>query len=123
MTRGSKLLDRGKESMLVYPVVYELDRLGNRHRVPDHTQPIQLYVNVSTDRQASAELPGQVDVKVLKVSFRGFPEGVTLQPNSYDRIELRGEEWDVAVPPLFSNNTRATRHWAVILRSRNKAGA
>ena len=106
--------------MVVIPVVPVVDRVGNTQFVPDTDNPITVRVNVSTDRQASAELPGQVDVKVLKVSFRGLPPELSLEVDSYDRIELRGEEWDVAVPPVTSGVTRATAHFAVILRSRNR---
>lgn len=116
--RSSRLLDRGTEQMLVFPSAEQLDRQGNRVRVADmDAAPISLLVNVSTDRQATAELPGQVDVMVLKVSTREFPL------DSYDRIELRGQEWDLAVPPVFSRWTRSTSHVALILRSRNRAAS
>lgn len=115
--RGSRLLDRGNELMLVYPAQEATDRYGNIQHFPRTTNPLEVWVNISTDRQQSAELPGQVDVKVLKVSFRQYPQG---EPHSYDRIILRGEEWDLAVPPVKSGLTWATRHFYMILRSRQK---
>lgn len=118
MRRGSRLLDRGREIMTVWPATSQTDNYGNTQWFPsqDSNDRFTLRVNVSTDRQMTAELPGQLDVKVLKVSFRGYPIG---EPNSYDRIELRGEEWDLAVPPVRSQLGRSTSHWFFILRSRS----
>jgi len=101
--------------MTVHLSTIEVDRMGNSIKVADvDSAPMELWVNVSTDRQATAEVPGQVDVKVLKITTRSFPI------DSYDRIVLRGEEWDMAVPPVISQWTRATSHVALILRSRNR---
>lgn len=116
--RRSRLLDRGGEIMTVWPARLQTDNYGNRQWFPseDPADRFTVRVNVSTDRQMTAELPGQLDVRVLKVSLRGYPVG---EPHSYDRIELRGEEWDLAVPPVHSQLTRATKHWYFILRSRS----
>ena len=116
--RRSKLLDRGNETMTVWPAELKTDNYSNEQWFPS-TNPAHSFtvrVNVSTDRQMTAELPGQVEVKVLKVSLRGYPDG--REPHSYDRFELRGVEWDLAVPPVQSKLSRATKHWFFILRSR-----
>lgn len=118
--RRSKLLDRGGETMTVWPARQVVDNYGNTQWYPseDPADWFTVGVNISTDRQMTAELPGQLDVKVLKVSLRGYPAGKG-EPHSYDRIELRGEEWDLAVPPVCSRLSRATKHWFFILRSRS----
>lgn len=91
--------------------------LGNAQQVPNYAAPVTRRVNVSTDRQSYAELPGHVDVKVLKVSTRALPA------ETHSVVILRGEEWDVAVPPVESNISKTTTHISMILRSRNrKAG-
>ena len=121
--RGSRLLDRGNEELTIYPVVSVTDMLGNTTSQPDNNNPLTMMVNVSTDRQTSAEIVGQLDVKVLKISFRKYPPDVdenTFSPASYDRLVLRGEEWDTAQPPVWSNVSRATSHYALIIHSRNR---
>ena len=121
--RGSKLLDRGNEELTIYPVVSVTDLLGNTTNRPDNDNPLTMMVNVSTDRQTSAEIVGQLDVKILKISFRKYPSEVsedTFSPTSYDRLVLRGEEWDAAQPPAWTNVSRATSHYMLILHSRNR---
>jgi len=100
--------------MTIIMSTLQQDRFGNHVLVADEVNALHIWVNVSTDRQASAELPGQVDVKVLKVTTRIFPV------DTFDRIEFRGEEWDLAVPPVISQWTKATSHVSMILRSRNR---
>jgi hypothetical protein len=112
--RGSRILDRGSELIVLYPEVMRTDRLGNAQLGPDRENPTLRKINVTTDRQSSAELPGQVDVKVLKFSTRTLPVA------SYALAVFRGEEWDVAIPPIESNISRTTKHVGVILRSRNR---
>lgn len=112
--RGSKILDRGTELLTIYPIKVELNRVGNEVHVPNYATPVTRWVNATTDRQSFAEVPGHVDVKVLKISTRALPAAT----NSL--AIFRGEEWDVAIPPTTSQVGRATEHIAITLRSRNK---
>lgn len=101
--------------MILYPVKKVTDSRGTKSKTPDLDNPFHLRVNCSTDRQSTAELPGQVDVKVLKV-IAPFNTPV----DSWGRAYFRGEYWDLPIPPSISNFTKATRHVEFLLRSRNR---
>lgn len=113
--RRSVLVDRGSEEMILYPSVLKTDSRGNKARSPDFTSPYSVMVNYSTDRQATAELPGQIDVKVVKLIA---PYKTPIE--SWARVKFRGEYWDIATPPVISRFTKATRHVEFTLRSRNE---
>jgi hypothetical protein len=73
---------------------------------------------MSRDRNASAELPGQVDVKIIRCVARDAPVG------SWVRVVFAGEEWDLAAPPHFGAGvSKATRNVTFTIRSRNDVGA
>jgi hypothetical protein len=113
----SKLLDRGSETLLIYPEEEVVNSRGERVRVPSAT-PVSVRVSMSRDRNSTAELPGQVDVKVIRCVARTAPIG------SWSRVVYNGEEWDVAAPPHFSEGvTKRTRNVTFALRSRNDVGA
>lgn len=113
----SILLDRGRATILVYPEVEVVNARGERVRVASDTA-VPVRVSVSPDRNASAELPGQVDVKVLRCVARDAPVG------SWVRVVYEGENWDLAAPPHFSQGvSKATRNVTFTLRSRNDVGA
>lgn len=114
MSRHSVVLDRGREPLTYYPVKYVTDRLGNTMKQPDMENGRTVLVTCSTDRQTTAELPGQVDVSVVKISLR------IMDIESWSLVIFRNEEWDLAPPPVISRMTRATEHMALILRSRNR---
>jgi len=112
----SKLLDRGSQTILVYPEVEVTNSRGDRVRVPSET-PVPVRVSMSKDRNATAELPGQVDVKIIRCVTRDAPIG------AWARVVFEGEEWDVAAPPHFSAGvSKATRNVTFTLRSRNDVG-
>lgn len=109
----SRLLDRGRETVLVYPEVLHTDKRGNRVRIPSET-PVAVRVTTSEDRSSDAELPGQVTVKIVKCLARTAP--VT----TWARIEYAGELWDLAAPPRFTVGvSKTTTHVEFTLRSRN----
>lgn len=111
----SRLIDRGNETVTVYPSVLETDSDGNEIRVAG-SQSYVRRVTVASERQADAELPGQVSNKVVRVTMRDAP-GL----DSYAEVWFRGERWDLGGPPHFSNGaSRAVQHVEVILRSRQK---
>jgi hypothetical protein len=113
----SKLLDRGSSVIEVYPEVEVINARGERVRVPS-TTAVKVRVSMSKDRNASAELPGQVDVKIIRCVTRKAPVG------SWAKVVYAGEEWDLAAPPHFDEGvSKATRNVTFTLRSRNDLGA
>lgn len=113
----SRLLDRGTSTILVFPEVEVINKRGDLLKVPSDVG-IPIRVSMSKDRNASAELPGQVDVKIIKCIARSVPAG------SWARIEYNGEEWDLAAPPHFGNGvSKNTVGVSFTLRSRNDVKA
>lgn len=112
----SKLLDRGRTTILVYPEVEVVNARGERVRIPSET-PVKVRCSLSKDRNATAELPGQVAVKIYRGVARDAPMG------AWVRIVHDGEEWDLAAPPHFSAGmSKATRQVSFTIRSRNDVG-
>lgn len=117
MAVKSKLLDRGSSVIEIYPEVEVVNARGERVRIPSAT-PVRVRVSMSRDRNASAELPGQVDVKIIRCVTRDAPVG------SWSRVVYGGEEWDLAAPPHFGDGvSKNTRNVSFTLRSRNDIGA
>ena len=113
----SKLLDRGRELIYVYPEVEVVNARGERVRVPAE-EPVAVRVSMSKDRNATAELPGQVDVKIYRCVTRSAPVG------AWVRVIHNGEEWDLTSPPSFSEGvSKNTRQVSFTIRSRNDVGA
>lgn len=113
----SKLLDKGEETIQIFPEVWVTNRRGERLRTPADT-PVTVRCTVAEDRQSVAELPGQVDVKVLRILCRPV-EGT----GSRARVFFRGEEYDLVQPPHFSSGaSRGMRHMELLIRSRNALG-
>lgn len=113
----SRILDHGQETVDIYPEVMVTNKRGDRLRTPSETA-VRVRVTVAEDRQAAAELPGQVDVKVVRLLCREVA-GV----GSHARVVFRGEEWDLASPPHFSSGaSRGMRHMELLIRSRNALG-
>lgn len=109
----SRLLDRGRETVYVYPEVLHIDRRGNRVRLPSDTA-VPVRVTTSEDRSSDAELPGQLTVRVIKCLARTAP--VT----TWARVVYDGEEWDLGGPPRFTKGvSKTTQHVEFILRSRS----
>lgn len=114
MTGRSRLLDRGREKMLIYPEVEVTNNRGDTVRVPAE-EPVEVWVTSSAQRQGDAELPGQVSIKSMRIITRSAPVG------SWARIEFQGEDWDLATPPRFTPGlSKATAHVEFIIRSRNR---
>jgi hypothetical protein len=109
----SILLDRGRNTLVIYPETTVVNSRGESVKVPSET-PVHVRVSMSEDRNATAELPGQVDVKIIRCVARDAPAG------SWARVVFDGEEYDVAAPPHFSAGvSKATRNVTFTLRSRN----
>lgn len=111
----SRLVDRGNEIVQICPSILKHDIDGNPIRVADD-EWYSRRATVAEDRQADAELSGQVSNKVIRLTVRDAP-GV----DSYAAIWFRGERWDLGQPPHFSNGvSRAVKHTELVLRSRNQ---
>lgn len=110
--RRSRLLDSGTDIIYVYPEVKMRDSRNNLVKVPSET-PIKMHATTTFDRSSIAELPGQVDVEVLRCVTRDAPVA------SWARIVYDNREWDLAAPPRKSPGmSKATRFVSFILRSR-----
>lgn len=110
--RRSRLLDAGTDVILVYPEVKMRDSRNNLVKIPS-TVPVRVRATTSFDRSSIAELPGQVDLSVVKCVARDAPVG------SWARIEYDGREWDLAAPPRYSPGmSKATRFVSFTIRSR-----
>lgn len=111
--RHSRLLDRGNETAILYPQIYTTDARRNRTATWDPTKPKSIRVTATTNRQSDAEVAGQLSVRSMTIMTREPISG------SWGRVKFRGEWWDLERPPTESGVTKATRHWAVDIRSRN----
>lgn len=101
--------------MEIYPTVTMEDSRGNKHKRHGDV-PVKIRVSASEDRGSDAELAGQVAVKVYRILTRSVPG----EFDSYSRIFFRGEEWDIAAPPIVTEGpSRLTRHVEFNIRSRN----
>jgi hypothetical protein len=114
----SRLIDRGRELIYVWPVVAVTNSRGDVKRVPADT-PEALRCTTSEDRSQIADLPGQVDVHILRVTTRKLPLDDEGMPSTWVRVMYRGAEYDLAEPPRFSPGpSKALDHWEFKLRSR-----
>jgi len=112
----SRLLDRGLGVVWVYPEVVVYNSRGVPQKRPADT-PVKVRITKMEDRSSTAELPGQVTSKVVKITARQAPVG------AWAKVVYEGEEWDVAVPPYFTPGvSKSTAHVEFTLRSRNKTG-
>lgn len=110
----SRLYDRGRVEMLVYPVVTHINKRGTPVEVISDI-PIPIKATIKEDRSADAELPGQVSARVIRCQTRTAPL------SSWGKVVYDGEEWDIALPPYHAPGmSRSTDHWEFTLRSRNR---
>ncbi|MDS2171613.1 hypothetical protein Q7C18_02775 [Nesterenkonia sp. CL21] len=117
----SHLLDRGREALVVWPVIQVTADRGSKEYEPDLENPIRMKVTTSEDRSQVADLHGQIDVDILRAVTRSFPSraGAT-----WSRCLLNGIEYDMAEPPRWSAGpSRSMSHWEFKLRSRANLGA
>jgi hypothetical protein len=110
----SQLLDRGQGILTIYPQITVTNSRGDKMNVPSDVG-YKLRVSMSRDRNASAELAGQVDVKMIRCLARSVPNG------TWARVEYEGEEWDLVAPPHHGvGASKATRSVSFVIRSRNE---
>lgn len=112
----STFMERGRQTLILWPVRTIHNRHGEAEYSADLDNPIRLRVTTSEDRSQIADLPGQVDVDIMRVISRHYPgrEGGT-----WSRCRLDGVDYDLAEPPRFSPGpSKASEHWEFKLRSR-----
>lgn len=115
--KTSVLLDRGRAVLDIYPEVDVVNKRGDHMKVPSDT-PVKVRVSMARDRNQAAELPGQVDVKIIKCMAREAPVG------TWARIVYLDEEWDLAAPPHRGIGvSKASTSVSFTIRSRNNAPA
>lgn len=113
----STLLDRGRQTLVVWPAVRVTTGRGySTEWAQDLDNPIRMRVTTAGDRSQIADLHGQVDVEVMKVKTRTYPGRVG---GTWSRVELDGVEYDLAEPPRYTKGaSKAMSHWSFTLRSR-----
>lgn len=107
-------LQRRRGRSVVFHTVQEaVDRRGNAVQAP--TGPsVTLRAWVVPERGSRAELPGQQQVKIIKLGTTDDVAGISL----WSRAEWDGHWWDVVVPPESHYGSRHVRHWTITLRWR-----
>lgn len=114
----STLLDRGRELILVWPQVEVTTPRGDTKKIPSDT-PVPIRCTTSEDRSQIADLPGQIDVHILRVVARRIPVAEDGTPPTWARIMYQGQEYDMSEPPRKAMGpSRAIEHWEFKLRSR-----
>ena len=112
----SKLMDRGREVLIIYPAVERTNNRGTVDVYPDYENPIRTRVTTSGERSRIADLPGQVEIELIRAVARSFPRGVE---HTWSKCVLNGSEYDLAEPIRESfGPSRATNHFEFKLRSR-----
>lgn len=112
----SRILDRGRERAWFYNVVEVRDSRGNRVKSnPQLADPYGCRVTVAEDRQSKAELPGQVDFRVLRMHLRDH--AVT---TSWDLVWFRDRWWEPANPEWDSSGFQNADHQELLLREANQ---
>lgn len=90
------------------------DRRGNELVLADADGPYEVRVWSIPQRSARAEVPGQMQINVIRIGCAAELTDVNL----WSRVELHGTVWDVVTPPAYHHGTRRTRHWSIDLRER-----
>lgn len=98
----------------VYRTKTVTDNRDNQIKVVDRDNPYHLTAAVIPQRSARAELPGQMEINVIRVLIDPDLEGVSL----WSEVDALGTTWDVVTPPAYHHGTRHTRHWSIDLRER-----
>lgn len=121
----SRLIDRGAELVYVYPEMQVYSDRGDLRKVPAE-EPTAIRVTSSKDRSQVADLPGQVDIHIVRLVTRTLPASLRDEDSdgglgsTWIRVVYQGAEYDLNEPPRYSPGaSRASRHWEITIRSRN----
>ena len=112
----SRLLDRGREWIDIYPEEIVINSRGSKVRQPSKV-PVRVRCTTSVSDSQTADVQGQLDIGVVNVIARNAPVG------PWARVVLKGVEYDVAAPPRHTPGVSgATTHTEFILRDRSGLG-
>lgn len=115
----ARLLDRGREIVYVYPELQAYNDRGDLKFIPSD-EPVRIRCTTAMDRSQMADLPGQIDIHIRKVTARQIPLGEDGRPATWSRIVYQGQEYDMGAPPSFNKGaTKRTDHWTFTIRSRS----
>lgn len=87
---------------------------GDRVQVPDMENGYERRVVGDPQRSSRAEVPGQVEIDVVRLTISADCPGLGVSAMIY----WRERWWDVAAPPAYHHGTRHVRHVAVDVRAR-----
>lgn len=105
---------RRGQTATVYRTKVTVDNRGTKLIGIDLDNPIQVRAAFIPQRSARAEVPGQVQINVVRMIVdSGLPD-----VNLWSRVDWQGKQWDVVTPPAHRHGTRHTRHWSIDLRER-----
>lgn len=105
---------RHGQDAIVYKTHTTTDNRGNDVKSANLADPITVRAVFVPQRSARAELPGQMEIDVVRMLVDANLPGVTL----WSQVEWNGGQWDVVSPPSYHHGTRHTRHWSIDLRKR-----
>jgi len=110
------LLDRGTETVLVWPQTTTTDPDGNPiHGIADAPVTVRCRVQPVSSRDVIAA--GQQTQARYRLSARDAPLG------PWARVYWRGRDWDVDGEPMYQRGSRRTRHVVAVLRARGEGSA
>lgn len=113
------LMDRGREIIYIYPEQQAYNDRGDLKLIPAD-EPVRVRCTTAMDRSQMADLPGQIDIHIRKVTARRIPVGDNGRPATWSRIVYQGQEYDLGAPPSFNRGaTKASDHWSFTIRSRS----
>lgn len=113
----SALHRRFGQPAVVYKTHTVTDNRGNEVKAANMDDPITVSAVFVPQRSARAEVPGQVQIDVVRMLVEANLPDVDL----WSQVEWSGSQWDVVSPPAYhhgARNARHTRHWTIDLRKR-----
>lgn len=75
---------------------------------------IETRAAIVPQRSATAEVPGQAQINVIRLIVAHDLPDVDL----WSRVEVLGKVWDIVTPPAHHQGSRQTRHWSIDVRER-----
>lgn len=93
------------------------DKRGNRTKMATG-ETVTVRGAVVPDRSSRAEVPGQMEINVLRIITDSDLPDVSI----WSRVEMMGTWWDPVTPPEMHRGTTLTRHWSFLVRRRTDGG-
>jgi hypothetical protein len=105
---------RRGQPIVLYRSKTTTDSRGNKVQTVDEESPYSTRGWVIPGRSSRAEVPGQMDIDIVRIGVGSDFPGV----DSWSRVLWKGDLYDVVIPPLYHHGTRHVRHWTIDLRKR-----